>query len=125
MGQVSSKLRRSSGGYAWFCRACNQGHPLPSGWTFNGDLEKPTFSPSFRHAGKKTTRNERGEWTGDWVRDADGNPVDEVCHYILTDGIVNYCSDCTHDMAGQSVPLPDLPDWLRDEDFGGDAPCAA
>jgi len=88
-------------------------HPLPDSWQFNGNLERPTFTPSFRHSGHKTIKVD-GKWTGEWVRGADGKPVPEVCHYILTDGILNFCGDCTHAMAGKSVPLPDLPPHVED-----------
>lgn len=113
MGQVSSKLRRGEGQYFHWCPACEEMHPLPDGWTFDGNLESPTFSPSFKHTGKQCVVV-NGEWTGEWVRDAAGNPVDWCCHYILTAGVLNFCGDCTHAMAGQSVPLPPLPDHLAD-----------
>jgi hypothetical protein len=116
MGQVSKSLRRSVNGYAHFCIACKEMHPLPDGWSFNGDLEKPTFSPSFKHSGMKIVTDEGGNWTGEWVLDEKGDPVPYICHYILTNGILHYCSDCTHSMAGQSVPLAELPKGLRDED---------
>lgn len=77
--------------YHW-CPACLRLHPLPSDtgrWTFDGDFEKPTFTPSFRHSFGR-----------------DGN---RTCHYILTAGVLNFCSDCTHSLAGQSVPLPPIP----------------
>lgn len=114
MGQVSSKLRRSTEGYSWWCPACEEMHPLPDRWTFDGNLESPTFSPSFRHTGKQTTKV-NGEWTGEWVRDANGNAVDWCCHYIVTAGQVAYCGDCTHAMAGQTIPMPPLPSFMRDD----------
>lgn len=113
MGQVTSKLRRGEGRYFHWCPACEEMHQLPDGWTFDGNLEAPTFSPSFKHSGmKKVTVN--GEWTGEWVRDASGNPVPDVCHYILTAGQLQFCGDSTHALAGQTVPLPDLPEHVRD-----------
>lgn len=57
-------------------------------WSWNGDAEKPTFSPSLVV--------ESG------VR----------CHSFLRDGVWEFLSDCTHSIAGQRVPLPDLPDWF-------------
>ena len=67
-------------------------HPLPDSWTFNGNLEQPTFFPSFRqHLG-------------------DGG----ICHYILTDGVLNFFGDSSHTLANQSVPLPPLPAHLQD-----------
>lgn len=83
-------------------------HVIPSGWTFDGNLEKPTFSPSVKITGKQTVVVD-GRWTGEWVRDADGNAVDYCCHYFLTAGRLNFCNDCTHGLSGQAVELPDLP----------------
>jgi len=94
-------------------------HRLPDGWTFvNGDLNKPTFTPSFMHTGLMRNKDENGKWIGEgknaWLYDAQGNPIKEVCHYILTNGILHYCADCTHDMRGMSVPLPELPEGYDD-----------
>jgi hypothetical protein len=113
MGQVSSKLRRATTGFMHWCEACEEMHILPDGWTFDGNLESPTFQPSFKHSGVQRVFVD-GEWTGEWKRDADGKPIPYVCHYILTGGVLNYCGDCTHAMAGKSVPLPVLPPEMRD-----------
>ena len=118
MGQVSAKMRRATAGYGWFCPACEEMHPLPDAWDFDGNVDKPTFSPSFRHGSMQTIKID-GRWTGEWVRDAAGKPVKRVCHYIITKGIVQYCGDCTHALAGQSVEMPDLPAWARDDNGGG------
>ena len=108
MGQVSSKLRRLEDGYGHWCPACEEMHILPDGWSFNGDLENPTFTPSFRHwMLKRVFIN--GKWTGEWTLDSSGNTIPCVCHYILTSGQLNFCGDCTHSMAGKTVPLPLLP----------------
>jgi hypothetical protein len=53
-------------------------------------------------------------WTGEWVRDTNGNAVDSCCYYILAGGILHYCGDSTHHLAGQQVVLPLLPAFLRD-----------
>lgn len=31
-----------------------------------------------------------------------------VCHTFVTDGKINFLSDCTHELAGQTVPMQDL-----------------
>lgn len=113
MNQLSSKLRRYSNGHEHWCPACEEMHILPDTWKFDGNLESPTFSPSFRHSGHKTI-NVDGRWTGEWERDANGKAIPSVCHYILTAGVLNYCGDCTHAMAGQSIPLPCIPDFVQD-----------
>jgi hypothetical protein len=113
MGQVSPKLRRGDGRYFHWCPACKKLHPLPDGWEFNGNLDAPTFRPSFKHSGKQRITVD-GKWTGEWARAAKGDPLPWVCHYVLTDGRLNFCADCTHALAGKIVPLPNLPDHLRD-----------
>lgn len=114
MGQVSRCLRRSTEGYHHWCPACKHMHRLPDSWQFNGDLEKPTFTPSFLHRGHKRVFVD-GRWTGEWVMDSAGKPIKQVCHYILTNGVLNFCGDCTHEMAGLSVPIPDLPPGHQDD----------
>lgn len=113
MGQASTKLRRAQQGYAHYCPGCFELHVIPDSWSFDKNLEVPTFSPSVRITGKQTVVV-NGEWTGEWVRGPDGKALDMCCHYILTAGVLNFCDDCTHDLKGKSIPLPDLPEWARD-----------
>lgn len=113
MGQVSAIMRRTTTGYVWWCPACQEMHPLPDGWTFNGNFDRPTFSPSFRHTGIQSVVVD-GKWTGEWVRDADGKPLPWCCHYIITDGQAAYCGDCTHALSGKTVPMPPLPEGFTD-----------
>lgn len=87
MSQVSLKLRRGEGRFFHFCPGCDCMHPLPDGWAFDGNLENPTFTPSFKHS---------------W-----GNKM--ICHYFLTAGQLVFCPDSTHRLAGQTVALPELP----------------
>jgi uncharacterized protein DUF6527 len=95
------------GGFGHWCPGCNATHEIDteekngSGaiWSFDGNMERPTFTPSV---------NIR------WGKYADPTYVDSeghsgVCHYILTAGEIQFCGDCTHDLAGQKVPLPDIP----------------
>lgn len=94
--QLSKVLRGGLDEPCHWCPGCEEVHVLPwkrGGWTFNGDVNVPTFTPSFLHT------------------DSSGS----VCHYILTAGVLNFCGDCTHSLAGKSVPLPELPPHLRDD----------
>ena len=78
------------GGWMIHCPACGYGHLFDDRWTFNGDVEKPTFRASMLvHA------HDRGD--GHCFR----------CHSFVTDGKIEYLSDCEHAMAGQTVDLPD------------------
>jgi hypothetical protein len=131
MGQVSSKMRRTERGYVHWCDACGEPHTIFDNWTFDGNLESPTFSPSFRHGPSiAIAKDEKGERLGRWlVTDKDGRRAERVqiepgdtpvmwcCHYVVTAGQVAYCGDSTHAMANQTVPMPDLPEHLRDPDF--------
>ena len=89
------------------CIGCGHGHVYDSRWTFNGDLDKPTFSPSYlsKHKHPKGYSNENPApkgWAGEYVQ--------EVCHSFLTDGKIQYLSDCTHEYVGQTLDLPDFDD---------------
>ncbi len=55
-------------------------------WSFNGDMENPTINPSLL------------------VRSSNANGP-TVCHSFIKDGNIQFLNDCTHDMAGKTVPL--------------------
>lgn len=61
------------------------------GWDFNGNFEKPGFTPSLR----------------EWTPEAEHRPFWQ-CHFTLTDGIISMCGDCTHEFSGKSGPLPEF-----------------
>lgn len=71
-------------------------------WTWDGNLEAPTLSPSI------LSRN--NYYTG-----PDTPPREFVCHSFLKNGMFEFLGDCTHALAGQTVPIPPLPDWLVKE----------
>lgn len=114
MGQVSDILRRATNGYVHWCPACEEAHILPDNWAFDGNVERPTFHPSFKHEGCQIEKVD-GKWTGEWIRGVDGKPLPFVCHYNLISGQLHFCNDCTHGMANKVVPLPKLPDHLKDK----------
>ena len=92
-----------SGGYFIRCPGCENHHyiavekPLPNGakWTFNGDLEKPTFSPSLL---VRVPIFREGQPAGDRTR----------CHSFIRNGQIQYLSDCSHELASQTVDLPNV-----------------
>lgn len=85
--------------HAHYCPACRQLHeyavegPFRNGaqWSFNGDYERPTFTPSMRI-----------------VWGMGGDQPNKQCHYFVTDGQIRYCADSTHALAGLTVNLPDV-----------------
>ena len=119
MAAFGSKLRTLEGGRVmFFCPGCKTGHqvtvetsPDRQGpvWGFNGSGDAPTFTPSVLVQGKQLELDENGKWTGDWLRDANGEPLPMVCHTFVTDGRIQFLGDCTHALAGQTVDLPNQP----------------
>ena len=59
----------------------------PGTWTFNGDMEKPTFSPSML----MYPNNVRGRE-----------------HFFVRNGKIEYLKDCDHAMAGMTVDMVDV-----------------
>jgi hypothetical protein len=114
--RLNHKNGQQEKGWVFWCPACRQEHRFctkaVSGvredgtrwpvWTFNGDMARPTFSPSLLY------QTGKGRWEGTrWV--ATG-PKRVVCHLHLRDGQLAYCGDNPHQFNGKTVPLPDLPE---------------
>lgn len=110
--QASPILRRACKAWIHYCPACEGMHRLPDSWEFNDDVNKPTFRPSFKHGGYRTV-HVNGEWTGEWVLGADGKPVDGTCHYIITDGLIQFCPDSWHKRS-DIIAMPLLPQNVVD-----------
>jgi hypothetical protein len=74
-----------------WCPGCEQLHliniekpnRLGAIWSFDGNLDLPTFNPSINHIG--------------------------YCHYFIRSGNIEFCSDSKHQYAGQTIPLPPFP----------------
>lgn len=83
----------------FFCPGCKCAHPyrvesaphrVAAGepvWQFNGNMERPSFTPSLL---------------------CSASTPEHRCHLYLTDGKIAYQGDCHHQLAGQTV---DCPDW--------------
>lgn len=109
MAQYGRYLRVGDGSYYHWCPGCSMLHRIPvtasqgPNWKFNGDKDTPDFKPSVR-----ITHNGDPEY----LREAG---IAACCHYFIDNGNLNYCADSTHDFAGKSIPLPELPIAYRDE----------
>ena len=104
-GGQEMKMKRfttDNGGYhgelGFYCPGCNSVHfitdkmtapeAIANGpWAFNNDFERPKVTPSIL-----LSRN-------------NGN---YVCHSFITDGKIQFLSDCTHHLKGQTVDLNDI-----------------
>lgn len=122
---MKAKICRDADGLFWGivieCPGCGSGaHVLPVNWLptgeteqspdakprphwgFNGNFEKPTFQPSILSS--------YSTWAG--------TPQEKkhVCHSFVTDGKIQFLGDSTHDLAGQTVDLLDVPDYVGHTD---------
>lgn len=76
------------------CPGCEMSHGVQvqpdqrPRWDWNGSMDKPTFSPSIRVA---------------WYH----GDQQFVCHSFVRDGDIEFLSDCTHALAGKTVPIPE------------------
>ena len=88
------------GGYIFYCPGCECNHLIwdksgqlnrPFAWEFNGDFEKPTFTPSLLvNKGKEL-------------------PNIPVCHLNITNGFIFYHPDVTdHKFKGQNIEMEDV-----------------
>jgi hypothetical protein len=105
---------------AFDCPGCGEVHVLPVGpsgdgqqrpiWGFNGDFARPTFTPSVLAT---NGHHMQGHTKPDcWCNyeSRTGKPAPfkcGVCHSFVIDGQIQFLGDCTHALAGQTVPLPD------------------
>ncbi|WP_419877659.1 DUF6527 family protein [Brevibacillus centrosporus] len=80
-------MEYSDGMKVFFCPGCQQLHGLDVRWNFNGDFKQPTFRPSLHYVGR--------------------------CHSFITDGRIQFLPDCSHDLAGNTVDLPDVEEELQ------------
>jgi hypothetical protein len=80
--------------YHYMCPGCGWIHAVhvkepgntEKGHTWNGSMDKPTFSPSM---------------LCDW------DPAHR-CHSYIENGMIRYLSDCWHTLAGKTVEMPEI-----------------
>jgi hypothetical protein len=93
----------------FWCPGCDEAHGIvhegPNAWGWNGDLDRPTFTPSVLVRGV--------QWGPESGFHRPSHAVEPgrttVCHSFVTDGRIQFLGDCTHQLAGQTVDLPDWP----------------
>ncbi|EPR5019237.1 TPA: DUF6527 family protein [Pseudomonas aeruginosa] len=102
--RVSPVLEKADGKLFFECPGCKMLHGInvevdgQPRWTWNGSVDNPTFRPSIlvRYPWRLLESGEREQ---------------VVCHSFVTDGRIQYLSDCTHRLAGQTVDLPPQGDY--------------
>ncbi|KFC62792.1 hypothetical protein FF80_03359 [Devosia sp. LC5] len=125
--QLSPILRGfEAGRVAFWCPGCSEAHQITVNdavngqgpkWSYNGNPDAPTFSPSVLVRG---VRIDGGDEELDRILDTYKLPEDRermladkrintVCHSFVNSGQIQFLGDCTHALAGQTVPLPPFP----------------
>ena len=110
--------------YLWWCPGCEAwGKLQPEGsyghgvgthifhippWTFDNDnMEKPSFSASYLSYGIPANPD------ADPKHFPSGYAGSPRCHSFVKDGMIQFLADCDHPLAGQTVPMAPIPDWLH------------
>ena len=93
-------------------------YDVRDGWTWNGSASRPTFTPSVLVRGHwYTPKGEADERAWQAAGCPQPRPkfetADTCCHSFVVDGQMQMLGDCTHALAGQTVPIPPWPrpDW--------------
>jgi hypothetical protein len=99
-----------------WCPGCQIGHTISVGgvetWTWDGDRERPTISPSIL-AWPRDTLIDRG-LEGDALTDRSNVRRLPRCHSFVRLGRWEFLGDSEHDLAGQTVDVQPFPgDWGR------------
>jgi len=79
---------------AWYCPGCGYTHSFwdDGRWTFDGNFDAPTFSPSL-------------------MLDPIENGWPKRCHTFVKAGRIQFLDDCSHELKGQTVDMVDVEDW--------------
>lgn len=82
-------------------------------WSWNGDIERPTITPSilaryYRATPEGAAMMLSGEALPPGTDRYPG--MDMICHSFVTAGKIQFLDDCTHDLRGKTV---DLPAWTE------------
>lgn len=98
-------LRSAGDGRMLFsCPGCHEVHQVQTGegpgprWSFNGNFDQPTFTPSVLVSWSEPS---------DVPDEFEDTTKDKkmICHSFVTDGRIQFLSDCTHLLAGRTIPL--------------------
>lgn len=111
MSALGSRMRlagtESDKRLMFWCPGCKMAHGIRIAgrnpiWQWDGNVEAPTFSPSILVTIPWSRSREPGDDPEQWK--------DEVCHSFVRSGRIEFLGDCTHELRGQTVPLPDFPE---------------
>lgn len=99
---MNAERQRIAEHVQFWCPGCDHLHQIVTWragggdvWTWDGNQDRPTVSPSIL---------------------VTGGSGDLTCHSFLRDGRWEFLADSTHALAGQTVDMVPLPEWLVRDD---------
>lgn len=119
MAALGSFLRTVEGNkIAFWCPGCRISHAVfvgDNGWKWNGNVQRPTFSPSvlvtsghYLHGDKPgNCYCDFAERHPDLAKGCEWKC--ERCHSFVENGRIRFLRDCSHDLRGATVDLPVFP----------------
>jgi hypothetical protein len=117
IGRKLRSLHESDAAVGFYCPGCRSLHvlyvkpfmPARPVWGFNGDGDSPTFTPSVLISSNRWTPEVTPENFRRWQKKPwSQTQVPYVCHSFIAAGRIEFLSDSTHHLAGQTVDLPDM-----------------
>ncbi len=105
----------------FWCPGCDEAHSIDNTrWQVSGTEDRPTISPSVLatcgHLDPKYDGN------GCWCTYNEEHPDNPSkykcyrCHSFVRDGQIEFLTDCSHALAGKTVPMVEVEDhasWLQ------------
>jgi hypothetical protein len=92
----------------FWCPGCNDIHIVSDAWQVTGVGESLTILPSILVYERQKLINEDLDW--DVLLAPENITTAPRCHSFVRNGHIEFLSDSTHGLAGQTVVIPPLPD---------------
>ncbi len=86
-------------GWMYHCPGCKSAHVITDLWSFDGNRNAPTISPSVKvtYPGNPNALPQFPEWK-----------TTRICHAFVEHGMIKFLDDSTHHLAGKTVKMVDL-----------------
>lgn len=92
----------------FFCPGCLEVHTVQisnGGWWFNGDIEKPELNPSVLITSGHYISGQPQPPDCVICNDPKWPWPCSLCHLFVKDGEIQFLNDCSHGLAGKTVPM--------------------
>lgn len=96
----------------FWCPGCEEHHGIrvdgSRGWQWNQSLEAPTVSPSILVNATRALVDGKPVHLLRYEGEYPCETIKFICHSFVKEGRIEFLSDCSHSLAGQTVELPDI-----------------